>query len=313
VSNLHFYNLDFSQLSYFIAAAEHLNFSKAAAECHVVPNVISKQIANLEARLGTPLFNRIGKRVSLTEAGKIFYKCAQDILTQFASSIQKINDYDPSINMHIRLAYYSLWSETVISPIVRDFKIKYPNAFISIRYINLPQILPLLNNEFLDAAIISPFKINNPTIDSFILDRSPINLCVSSLNPLSQKDEIGLDELKDEYFTHVTFPQPSIDKLKNSLSFDEDFAMYIDKYYTLGLEQCQYLDNVLDNIRADLGFGFLPEAAKSDYTERLGIKFIKIKEKVPFISMHMIWSKNNTNSALPLFLDVARNHISIKT
>ena len=62
--------MDKNKLNYFISAARHLNFTKAAEDCHVVQGTISKQIASIEDELGVKLFIRKGQTLSLTPAGQ---------------------------------------------------------------------------------------------------------------------------------------------------------------------------------------------------------------------------------------------------
>ena len=57
--------MELRQLKYFIASAEALNFTVAANECCITQSTLSQQIKQLENDLGTPLFERIGKRVFL--------------------------------------------------------------------------------------------------------------------------------------------------------------------------------------------------------------------------------------------------------
>ena len=59
------------QLSYFLAAAEHGSFSAAAEALHLAQPTLSEQIRRLEAELGVPLFQRVGRRLELTEAGRL--------------------------------------------------------------------------------------------------------------------------------------------------------------------------------------------------------------------------------------------------
>ena len=81
-------------------------------------------------------------------------------------------------------------------------------------------------------------------------------------------------------------------------------------YPLLGLEESHNVDNILFSVRSEMGLGFLPEAARSHYTDELGIKFIKIKGNLAPINMNVIWNRNNRNEAMPLFLEVAKKHVS---
>lgn len=64
--------MELRQIRYFLKAKELLNFTEAANQLYISQSTLSQQIRPLEEELGIPLFNRIGKRIVLTEAGNIF-------------------------------------------------------------------------------------------------------------------------------------------------------------------------------------------------------------------------------------------------
>src|SRR5580698_3988456 len=73
--------MEIRQLEIFQALAEELHFTKAAARVHCVQSNVTTQIKSLEEELGTPLFDRLAKRVVLTEAGRSFLPYAEKALT----------------------------------------------------------------------------------------------------------------------------------------------------------------------------------------------------------------------------------------
>jgi DNA-binding transcriptional LysR family regulator len=82
--------VEFHQLRYFIAAAEDLSISAAAKRLHVTQPALSRQIAVVEAELGVPLFDRIRKRIHLTDAGRFFLPKARQIVCDAETSIQQL-------------------------------------------------------------------------------------------------------------------------------------------------------------------------------------------------------------------------------
>ena len=64
--------MEFHQLRYFVAAAEDLSISRAAERLHLTQPALSRQISVLEDELGVALFDRIKKRIHLTDAGRFF-------------------------------------------------------------------------------------------------------------------------------------------------------------------------------------------------------------------------------------------------
>ena len=73
-------NISTKQLRIFVAAAKHINFTRAAEEVHVSPPAISMQIKEIELLVNTPLFIKEGKTIQLSSAGEYFLNRARHIL-----------------------------------------------------------------------------------------------------------------------------------------------------------------------------------------------------------------------------------------
>ena len=80
--------MDIRPLRYFIAVAEHLNFTVASKELFVAQPAVSQQIALLEKKLGVKLFLRDKHSVQLTNAGAVFLKDAKEIIKKLEESIE---------------------------------------------------------------------------------------------------------------------------------------------------------------------------------------------------------------------------------
>src|SRR5438477_1285220 len=86
--------IELRHLRYFVAVAEELHFGRAAQRLHIVQPALSKQIFALERELGTKLFVRTKREVSITEAGQALYAEARDILqrVEHATDMAKLTD-----------------------------------------------------------------------------------------------------------------------------------------------------------------------------------------------------------------------------
>lgn len=118
--------MDKVKLTYFISAARHLNFTKAAEDCHVVQGTISKQISALEEELGIKLFIRKGQTLALSPAGQRLFDDAGDYLDQYSaieSSLRKLHlVYDDKL----RVAVGTMEHPLAISAFRRFYE-NYPN------------------------------------------------------------------------------------------------------------------------------------------------------------------------------------------
>ena len=77
--------MEMHQLRYFVAVAETANFTRAAERCHVSQPSLSQQVAKLEKRLHQRLFDRLGRRAVLTDAGRLLLDRARLILAARAA------------------------------------------------------------------------------------------------------------------------------------------------------------------------------------------------------------------------------------
>ena len=78
---------DLRQLRYFIAVAERLSFTRAAADLHIAQQSLSAQIGVLERALGVRLFDRDGRGTRLSEAGRVFVPEARAVLARMEEAI----------------------------------------------------------------------------------------------------------------------------------------------------------------------------------------------------------------------------------
>lgn len=81
--------MDIRQLRYFIAVAEHLNFTEAARELFVAQSAVSQQIADLEKKVGVQLFIRNKRSVQLTKAGTVLLKEANDLIKKLKKPLKR--------------------------------------------------------------------------------------------------------------------------------------------------------------------------------------------------------------------------------
>src|SRR3954467_5872315 len=96
-------DMELRHLRYFDAVAETLNFTRAAERLHVTQSTLSHQIKQLEEELGTPLFDRSGKHVRMTEAGEILRSHMTPALEKIGLGLQALRAPPGSITDNVRL------------------------------------------------------------------------------------------------------------------------------------------------------------------------------------------------------------------
>src|SRR5262249_11333218 len=95
--------MEMHQLRYFVAVARSGSFSRAAERCHVSQPSLSQQIQKLERSLRQRLFDRMGRRVLLTDAGRLLLERAEAILATVDDAERRLRDADDSQGGRLRI------------------------------------------------------------------------------------------------------------------------------------------------------------------------------------------------------------------
>jgi DNA-binding transcriptional LysR family regulator len=95
--------MELRHLRYFIALAERLSFTRAAAQVHVTQSTLSHQIRKLENEIGQSLFERAGKRVIRLRAGELLLPSVTRALNEIDSGIRSIQGAGPQLAGHLRI------------------------------------------------------------------------------------------------------------------------------------------------------------------------------------------------------------------
>jgi DNA-binding transcriptional LysR family regulator len=142
------------QLEYFLAATEHRSFSAAAQALHMAQPSLSDQIRRLEAELGSPLFVRARRGLTLTEAGRLLLPQAERTLAaarEAADSVREVRELaagTASFGTFGNAPYY------LLSDLVQDFRSRYPNVRVRLIGQNSSEVADAVRDGELEAALV---------------------------------------------------------------------------------------------------------------------------------------------------------------
>ncbi|WP_107851925.1 LysR substrate-binding domain-containing protein [Oceanimonas marisflavi] len=120
----------------FVAVAEAESFTRAAARLGISTAQVSRQISALESRLSTKLFYRTTRKVSVTEAGQIYYQHCRQVLDGLEEAERAMTDLQLSPRGRLRLTAPVTYGEKVIAPLINDFVLSYPELEVELRLTN---------------------------------------------------------------------------------------------------------------------------------------------------------------------------------
>jgi len=188
--------MELRQLKYFLKAKELLNFTEAANVLNISQSTLSQQIKQLEDELNVPLFNRIGKRITLTEAGKLFGEYALQSINRANEGLLLLQDLKNlntgKITIGVIYSMRILFTKTLI-----EFAKQYPNIKIQIVFGTTKDLLEKLNLHQFDFILSFHEKTKEPHLKYQPLLNSNMVLVTARKSELAKKSSMSLHEVAD--------------------------------------------------------------------------------------------------------------------
>jgi len=145
--------MELRQLRYFLAVAATQNFTRAAETVHVSQPSLSIQIAALEDELGTKLFDRLGRKVALTQAGELFREHAGRVLRELEQAVQVVQELQGAQRGRLVVGTVATVNSYLIPPLVSRFKQRFPGIHLQVHAQPSTEIVAGLLANRLDVGI----------------------------------------------------------------------------------------------------------------------------------------------------------------
>jgi LysR family cyn operon transcriptional activator len=186
--------MELRHLRYFIGLAGTLNFTRAAEQLHVTQSTLSHQIKQLETEIGLPLFDRIGKRVALTEAGDEFLHHATRALREIDQGLGQLREGGPQIEGELRIGATQSFTQAFIPDCVAAFVRRQPGVRVVIEGLSADQIQARLQAGTLDLGVA--YRPSTPTELHFEpLYHEEMVLVTGPDHPLARRKRLRMVEL----------------------------------------------------------------------------------------------------------------------
>lgn len=191
--------MEFNQLRYVCAIAETGSFSRAAEHCHVAQPSLSQQVLKLEEDLGAKLFDRLGRSIRLTEAGRAFLPHARSILHQMETARAGVEGKRTDVRGSVAVGVIPTIAPYLLPHYTASFAKKYPEARLRIVEETTPVLVESLRNLAIDVAVLA-LPLRHKEFELFPLRTEPLFAVLPKDHPRSGQRSIALKDLRDESF-----------------------------------------------------------------------------------------------------------------
>jgi DNA-binding transcriptional LysR family regulator len=281
-----------------VAVAEELHFRKAGERLGLSQPALSERISSLEHELGFPLFFRTTRQVSLTQAGSEFLKDAQRILADIEKSVSNVRHVADSGLKSLRVSGVDEALSLLFPPALIEFRKHHPDVHIELLEISSSDYhTQELVNHRTDVAFV-----RKPPEDEFLsselLYRQSAVVVVADDNPLSERKEISVEDIKD--FPLIGFPKRSRPILHEMLwggfrmrGWQPDIA-------------CEVIDKstMLQLVAHGIGIALTPAWVQS--LSPKGLKFVPYRESVQEIDLYISYRTAGNAKEVLAFIDAVK-------
>lgn len=288
--------MDLRQLKTFHMVATTLSFTQAASALGYVQSSVTAQIQALETSLGVPLFDRLGKRVALTDAGvRLFQYAERLLLLAEEARTAVVGGTEPmgalTLSASETLCTYRL-------PIIlQQFRTCYPRVRLLFR----PGPVAALRRQVLDGVLDVAFVLEEPIQTTGLvvepLCPEPVLVIASPDHPLARTDQVRAIDLAGEpiLFTEL------------GCSYRNQFerALIAAGVYPATTLEFSSIEAIKQCVMTGMGLSALPAIAVAAELEQGRLVALRWAEQPLEVVMQMIWHKDKWLSpALAAFLDV---------
>lgn len=191
--------MEFQQLRYVCAVAETGSFSRAAERCNVAQPSLSQQVLKLEQDLGAKLFDRLGRSVRLTEAGRAFLPHARSILSEMETARSSVAENAAAVRGSVAVGVIPTIAPYILPQCVLAFAKKYPEAKLRIVEETTPILLQSLRNLTVDLAILA-LPLRDKNLKLLPLRTEPLFAVLPKDHPRAAAGSLALRDLRGQPF-----------------------------------------------------------------------------------------------------------------
>src|SRR5271154_2588192 len=191
--------MEIQQLRYVCAVADTGNFSRAAERCQVAQPSLSQQVLKLEGDLGVKLFDRLGRSVRVTEAGRAFITRARAILEQIDEARSSAAANDADLHGSVAVGVIPTVAPYLMPAYTAAFAKKYPDAKLRIVEDTTSILVEGLRDLSIDVAILA-LPLRHKDLELFPIRTEPLFAALSTDHPRASANSLALKDLRGESF-----------------------------------------------------------------------------------------------------------------
>lgn len=242
--------MEYRNLVTFLRVAELQNFTQAANALGYAQSTVTFHIQSLEEELGVKLFDRIGKKISLTMAGEYLISYVNEMM-HLENCIQELNKNMEKLPGVLRIGVVESILFTYVKDMILDYNQKYPNISLEIHSNSSLELMEMLKGNNVDMILFMGKRIVDPIFVRDLIKPAAVSFVTSCCNPLAKKERVEFSEIAEQ---QLILPE------NNSLyrKMAEDIAANYDCVLSPSV-QINNTAMIIELLQLGVGVSFLPD------------------------------------------------------
>ena len=286
--------MDLANLNAFIAIAELGSFSDAAERLHLTQPAVSKRIASLEQQLGVRLFDRLGREIGLTEAGRALLPRAYQILNVLDDTRRALTNLSGEVSGRLTLATSHHIGLHRLPPLLRTFTRQYPRVALDIQFLDSEVAYEEVLHGRAELAVITLAPETREPVHAVPVWDDPLDFVAAPEHPLARNGRISLADVAHHPAVFPggnTFTHHIVQGLFEAQGLTPNIAM-----------STNYLETIKMMVSIGLAWSVLPRTMLDEQVARLPLPGIQLSRQLGYIS-HTERTLSNAARAFMTLLD----------
>lgn len=290
--------MDLANLNAFIAIAETGSFSAAAERLHLTQPAVSKRIAGLEQQLAVRLFDRLGREIGLTEAGRALLPRAYQILGVLDDTRRALSNLTGEISGRLTLATSHHIGLHRLPPLLRAFTRAHPQVALDIQFLDSEVAYEEVLHGRAELAVITLAPETREPVNAVMVWNDPLDFVAAPEHPLARKGHISLADVAQHPAVFPggnTFTHHIVRRL-----FEREGLTP-----TIGMST-NYLETIKMMVSIGIAWSVLPRTMLDEQVTRLPLPGIQLDRQLGYI-LHSERTLSNAARAFMALLDGQRD------
>lgn len=290
--------IETNQLRCFIAVAEELHFNRAALRLNMTQPPLSRQIQQLERRMGCKLFIRTSRSVEMTEAGKSFLSDARRILRLLENAENTAKDISAGRRGILRCGFTAATAYKFLPSLISRMELDIPNATLDLKEMVSSRQIAALDSGEIDIGLLRP-PIDTQKFEYNLATREKLVLALPTGHPLGEhefarwRDLDGVDFIMNDHI--------------EAKYFHDILAVFFARKHVQPniVQRLTQIHSILSLVRAKVGVAIVPASAR--ILDVADVEYREFSDQTsPYAELLIVWREANQNPLIPSLVDIVK-------